>query len=141
MTTRIHVAACCDENYVPYAAVMMLSALASTPGTPITFHLINCSISSDSIRKLQDLISKQNSQLEVHQPDDALYRGLPTLRYGEAVYQRINLPEYIPSDIGRIKPGGQVIHIVPGNTGSVCRVLVGRIFFICFKSFHASGQP
>jgi|SRR5690554_832116 len=102
MTARIHVAACCDENYVPYAAVMMLSALASTPGTPITFHLINCSISSDSIRKLQDLISKQNSQLEIHQPDDALYRGLPTLRYGEAVYQRINLPEYIPSDIGRI---------------------------------------
>lgn len=102
MTARIHVAACCDENYVPYAAVMMLSALDSTPETPITFHLINCSISSDSIHKLQDLISKQNGQLEVHQPDEALYRGLPTLRYGEAVYQRINLPEYIPANIGRI---------------------------------------
>lgn len=102
MTRRIHVAACCDENYVPYAAVMMLSALASTPNTPITFHLINCSISPESIRKLQDLIDRHNGQLEIYQPDDQLYRGLPTLRYGEAVYQRINLPEYIPSDIGRI---------------------------------------
>ncbi|HDZ39198.1 MAG TPA: glycosyltransferase family 8 protein, partial [Marinobacter sp.] len=58
MTRRIHVAACCDENYVPYVAVMMLSALSSTAGTPITFHLINCSISPQSIRKLQDLIDR-----------------------------------------------------------------------------------
>ena len=102
MSSRIHIAACCDENYIPYAAVMMLSALTSTPGKSITFHLINCSISSESIRKLQVLISSHDGQLEIYQPDDELYRGLPTLRYGEAVYQRINLPEYIPPDIGRI---------------------------------------
>lgn len=102
MTRRIHIAACCDENYVPYVAVMMLSALASTTGTPITFHLINCSISPESLRKLRGLISRHSGQLEIYQPDDQLYLGLPTLRYGEAVYQRINLPEYIPPDIGRI---------------------------------------
>ncbi|WP_341581339.1 glycosyltransferase family 8 protein [Marinobacter metalliresistant] len=102
MTHRIHVAACCDENYIPYVSVMMLSAMKATPDTPMTFHLINCSISPESIRKLQDLIDRAGGQLAVYQPDDELYRGLPTLRYGEAVYQRINLPEYIPSDIGRV---------------------------------------
>ncbi|RBW48118.1 glycosyltransferase family 8 protein [Marinobacter sp. F3R11] len=102
MNRRIHVAACCDENYAPYVAVMMLSALSSTVDTPITFHLINCSISPESINKLQDLIARHKSTLEIYQPDDRLYRGLPTLRYGEAVYQRINLPEYIPTDIERI---------------------------------------
>lgn len=102
MTQRIHIAACCDENYVPYVAVMMLSALASTPDTPITFHLINCSISPESIRKLRDLVGGHDGQLNILEPDNELYQGLPTLRYGEAVYQRINLPEYIPSDIRRI---------------------------------------
>ncbi len=121
MIDRIHVAACCDENYAPYVAIMMLSALTSTPNTPIIFHLINCSIDPASVSKLQRLVSAHNGQLEVYHPNDSLYQGLPTLRYGEAVYQRINLPEYIPQHIERVLYIGADT-LVLGNLGELWRV-------------------
>lgn len=102
MKDPIHVAACCDENYIAFAAVMMLSALKSTPNTPIHFHLINCGVTRQSIDKLKQMVGARNGELTTYTPDDSLYEGLPTLRYSAAVYQRINLPEYIPAEIKRI---------------------------------------
>ena len=102
MNQTIHVAACCDENYIAYAGVMMISALEATPTAKIHFHLINCNIAASSLEKLENLVGERGGRLHIYLPNDDLYRGLPTLRYGEAVYQRINLPEYIPSDIDRL---------------------------------------
>lgn len=102
MTDTIHVAACCDENYVAYANVMMLSSIAATASKRIHFHLIDCGISSQGIERLKGSVEGKGAILSVYQPNDALFEGLPTHRYGSAVYQRIILPEYIPADIQRI---------------------------------------
>ncbi|ROU00574.1 glycosyltransferase family 8 protein [Marinobacter sp. R17] len=102
MSDAIAVAACCDENYIAYAAVMMRSAVKATPEAPIHFHLINCGISGASLERLSGMLEALGSTLTTYSPDDRLYEGLPTHRYGSAVYQRINLPEYIPADVGRI---------------------------------------
>ncbi|MDX1799502.1 MAG: glycosyltransferase family 8 protein [Marinobacter sp.] len=102
MPERIHIAACCDENYVAYATVMMLSALTASPGRPLHFHLINCGISSASVASMQAAVARGNGTLTIYEPDETLFSGLPTHRYGSAVYQRINLPEYVPADIHRL---------------------------------------
>lgn len=98
----IHVAACCDERYIAYAAVMMLSAIKANPETQLRFHLINCDISDESILKLKALISQHAGSLSVYCPDETLYGGLPTHRYGKAVYHRINLPDYLPNEVEKV---------------------------------------
>lgn len=102
MDDPIHVAACCDDNYMPYAAVMMLSALRATPDSEVHFHLVECGIKSTSVQLLQAAIQAEGGKLSVYTPNDSLYDGLPTHRYGPAVYQRINLPDYLPGDISRV---------------------------------------
>lgn len=102
MTSSIHVAACCDDNYVPYAAVMMLSALKATPNANIHFHLIDSGIDAVNLKSLKTAIQSRGGKVSVYTPDDSLYDGLPTHRYGPAVYQRINLPEYLPVSISRV---------------------------------------
>lgn len=102
MPERIHVAACCDENYVAYATVMMLSALAATRHHTVHFHLINCGISADSVARMRTTINSQAGELSVYEPDTTLFSGLPTHRYGSAVYQRIHLPDYLPTHIHRL---------------------------------------
>lgn len=102
MNKCIQVAACCDENYVAYATVMMLSALEATPSEKIHFHLINCGISDRSLDKMRQAVESKEGLISVYNPDETKYEGLPTHRYGPAVYQRINLPDYIPTDIGKI---------------------------------------
>lgn len=101
MADTPQVAACCDENYATYATVMMLSALHSCRGS-IDFHLINCGISSHTVDAMQQCIEDHGGTLAIYQPDDSLYEGIPASRYGIATYQRINLPEYIPSHIKKI---------------------------------------
>lgn len=102
MTNPIHVAACCDDNYVPYAAVMMLSALRATPDTEIHFHLIDSGIEPSNLDLLRSVVQTEGGALSVYRPDDSLYDGLPTHRYGPAVYQRINLPDYLPESVSRV---------------------------------------
>lgn len=101
MTNMIHVAACCDENYIAYANVMMLSAIDAT-SEHLHFHLIDCGISQQGVDQLRESIESKGATLSVYLPDDKLFEGLPTHRYGSAVYQRIILPEYIPEDISSI---------------------------------------
>lgn len=102
MNKCIHVAACCDENYVAYATVMMLSALEAGTSEKIHFHLINCGIADTSLDKLRREVKNNHGLISIYNPDESKYEGLPTHRYGPAVYQRINLPDYIPSDIHKI---------------------------------------
>lgn len=102
MPETIEVAVCCDEAYIAYAAVMMRSAIKATPETPIRFHLINCGISEASLERLSGMLDALGGSLATYTPDARLYEGLPTHRYGSAVYQRINLPEYIHAGVDRI---------------------------------------
>ena len=102
MPERIHIAACCDENYVAYATVMMLSALKASPGHHLHFHLINCGIAGASVASMHATVAQGNGTLTIYEPDETLFSGLPTHRYGSAVYQRINLPEYVSVDIHRL---------------------------------------
>lgn len=95
------VAACCDENYVAYATVMMLSALNNCQ-VSIDFHLINCGVTSHSIDAMQQCIENHGGTLTTYQTDDTLYAGLPTSRYSIATFHRINLPDYIPHHIKKI---------------------------------------
>ena len=102
MDGTIHIAACCDDNYAPYAGVMMLSALEATPDTPIHFHLVSCGISAQNLERLKATVHQGGGTLSAHEPDSDLYQGLPTHRYGPAVYQRINLPATIPGSVSRV---------------------------------------
>lgn len=102
MDDTIHIAACCDDNYAPYAGVTMLSALEATPYTRMHFHLVSCGISTRNLKFLEDIVHGNGGELSVYEPDHNLYQGLPTHRYGPAVYQRINLPATIPDTIPRI---------------------------------------
>ncbi|WP_077530387.1 glycosyltransferase family 8 protein [Vreelandella utahensis] len=102
MDDTLHIAACCDDNYAPYAGVMMLSALKATPDTAIHFHLVDCGITRDNLQALKNTVEGAGGTLNVIEPDDSLYRDLPTHRYGPAVYQRISLPAYLPETVTRV---------------------------------------
>lgn len=102
MDDTIHIAACCDDNYAAYAGVMMLSALQATPDTAIHFHLVNCGITASNIKALEETVQGAGGTLTILEPDESLYEGLPTHRYGPAVYQRINLPAYMPESVSKM---------------------------------------
>lgn len=99
----IHIALCCDENYAAYATVVMISALQQTK-TPyrFLFHLISNEISTPTLEKMQREISKYGSALRVYDATNTTFDGLPVHRFGQAVYQRILLGEYLPDEVTRI---------------------------------------
>ena len=100
--STIHVAACCDENYAPYALVMMLSALRASQSSSLHFHFIDCGLSELSVQRMVSAIQAEGGQVEFYQPNSEAYDDLPTHRYGGAVYHRINLPDYLPSSLKRV---------------------------------------
>lgn len=102
MSDTIHIATCCDDNFAPYAGVMMLSALKATPNTAIHFHLVDSGITAANINALHETVQGAGGLLTILEPDNSLYEGLPTHRYGPAVYHRINLPAYMPESVSRL---------------------------------------
>lgn len=101
--STIHIALCCDENYAAYATVVMLSALKHTK-TPqrFLFHLISNEISAPTTERMQREIAEQGSKLRIYDATNTTFDGLPVHRFGQAVYQRILLGEYLSAEVTRI---------------------------------------
>ncbi|WP_318998488.1 glycosyltransferase family 8 protein [Marinobacter sp.] len=101
--TDLHIAACCDQNYLPYTAVMMVSAARRLDQAyrPV-FHFVAVDIADHWLTRLSEEVTRHGGDLKVYQPDTTAFKGLPTLRYGDAVYHRILLAEYLPEDIHRV---------------------------------------
>ncbi|PXX89311.1 glycosyltransferase family 8 protein [Marinobacter vulgaris] len=99
----IHAALCCDENYTAYATVVMISTIAhaSSPQR-LVFHLISNGIESETQKRMQREITSRGSTLHIYEATNRTFDGLPVHRFGQAVYQRILLSEYLPEDISRI---------------------------------------
>lgn len=101
--TDLHIAACCDQNYLPYAAVMMVSSARHLSSHyKAVFHFVAVDIGQQWLSKLSEEVSRHGGELVVYQPDRSAFEGLPTLRYGDSVYQRILLAEYLPEDVDRV---------------------------------------
>jgi lipopolysaccharide biosynthesis glycosyltransferase len=100
---KIHIATCCDDNYAPYVAVMILSVLrATTAKSRVCFHLVDSGIDAENIYKIKQVVSENGADIIVYPADHKISSGLPVLRYGLAVYQRINLPDYLQGNISRV---------------------------------------
>lgn len=99
----VNIAICCDENYAAYATTVMLSIISSTTQPErLAFYLIANSISSESQYLMQREISKHKVSLTIIQATNKTFEGLPVHRFGQAVYQRILLSEYLPSTLDKV---------------------------------------
>ncbi|WP_166266255.1 glycosyltransferase family 8 protein [Marinobacter caseinilyticus] len=100
---QIHIAACCDQNYLPFVAVMMNSAISRLSGqyNPI-FHFVGVDIDQDTLSALKNEVEQKGGELISYQADELSFKDLPTLRYGNSVYQRILLADYLSNDINRV---------------------------------------
>ncbi|WP_148861669.1 glycosyltransferase family 8 protein [Marinobacter fonticola] len=100
---EIDIGACCDENYVPFASVMMISALENAhPDYQLHFHFVADKVPEDVLAEMRALVEKRGGRLSVYPADNLRFDGLPTLRFGSSVYQRILLADYLPPDIHRV---------------------------------------
>lgn len=69
----MHVAFCCDDNYIMPASIMLESLLVSNKGIRIIAHTFSDGLNSSSVSKLEVLINKYNGKLELHKlPEQAL---------------------------------------------------------------------
>lgn len=99
----LHVALCCDENYTAYATVVMVSALNHTARPDrFCFHLIANQVRPETVRRMQGEIQRLGARLCVYEATNDTFDGLPVHRFGQAVYQRILLGEYLPEAVRRI---------------------------------------
>ncbi|MBJ6138735.1 glycosyltransferase family 8 protein [Marinobacter litoralis] len=102
-TDPVHIALCCDENYAAYATTVMISALENTQRPErLNFFLIANKIQDKTKLQMKNEISKRGSSLAMLEATDTTFDGLPVHRFGQAVYQRILLGEYLPKDIKKI---------------------------------------
>lgn len=102
-TTIIHVAACCDENYAPFTTVMMVSAMEHlAEDCQLHFHFVSNDVSESTLEQMATTVAALGGQLTVYKADPSQFEGLPTLRFGSAVYQRILLADYLPSEVHRV---------------------------------------
>lgn len=101
--TEIQIGACCDENYVPFASVMMISALENVDSNyRLHFHFVADKVPANVVEQMRRLVEERNGKLSVYPADTLRFDGLPTLRFGSSVYQRILLADYLPPDIRRV---------------------------------------
>lgn len=101
--TDLHIAACCDQNYLPYVAVMMVSTIncLDRQYRPV-FHFVAVDVGERWLSRLAEEVESRGGELVIYQPDLSAFQGLPTLRYGDSVYQRILLAEYLPKEVHRV---------------------------------------
>lgn len=99
----INIALCCDENYAAYATVVILSAIANSKAPErLVFHLIANDVQVTTLARMTKEIAERGSTLQVHEATNTTFDGLPVHRFGHAVYQRILLGEYLPSEVSRV---------------------------------------
>lgn len=99
----VHIALCCDEHYAAYATTVMLSILKSTTEPErLAFYLIANNISTKIQNLMHQEISKKKSGLTIIQATNKAFEGLPVHRFGQAVYQRILLSEYLPNTLDKV---------------------------------------
>lgn len=63
--TELHIAACCDQNYLPYAAVMMVSAARQLDQRyrPV-FHFVAVDIADNWLARLSEEVAGQGGRAE-----------------------------------------------------------------------------
>ncbi|MDA9004071.1 glycosyltransferase family 8 protein [bacterium] len=103
MSHTIHIAASCDDRYVPHVAVLFQSIMA-TAASPksLHFHLISTQIAPQHLGFLQSMVTQGGAQLTIIPADDTKFAHMPTLRYGSAAYQRIALADYMDERIDKV---------------------------------------
>ncbi len=102
MSNCVHVAVSCDDNYVRHVAAVFQSLLenASRP-RDVRLYLIDAGIESGNIARLRRVVERFQTTLSIIPADLDRFAGLPVLRYGSAVYQRIALADYLPEEVDR----------------------------------------
>lgn len=99
-----------NENYVPYAAVLITSIIQNTQssgGGGYNFHLLMDSISQENTKNLENLISELSKiypcTLTIYILDDRLFReySMPTLNGNYLAYYRLKIGSALPLSIKR----------------------------------------
>ncbi|SDK74586.1 Lipopolysaccharide biosynthesis protein, LPS:glycosyltransferase [Franzmannia pantelleriensis] len=98
----VDIVLCADEAYIPYAAVVMASAVqASATPQALRFHLLTTGISEESERRLHGMLAPSGAQLNVVPVQADFAAGLALGRFGAASLLRLMMPRFLPEGCRR----------------------------------------
>lgn len=103
--TYVHIAVAADENYVPHAAVTMLSAcMHSGVGQGLWFHFLSNGVSQRSLRELQRMVEDQGHVLSSYEIGNMEELAGTKLHGSIAVsaYSRLFLASMLPQNVKRL---------------------------------------
>lgn len=99
----VDIVLCSDENYAPYAAVVMASALANAKApTEFRFFVLTLGMPEPVKNKLQQLVSTAGATLHVIEAETTALNKVETHRFGQATLLRLFMNEYLPADCQRV---------------------------------------
>ncbi len=94
---RIHIACATDDNFAPYAATMLLSALQKHPGQIAVHYLCPPEFSEINKTKISGMVKEYSSNILFHPIPDADVASLPPMRgIYRTVWYRVFLPDLLP---------------------------------------------
>lgn len=99
----MHVAFGFDRNYTMPTGMVMLSICINTPG-PICFHALTApDVTDDSRQLLEDMVGSYGNRIVFYTIDPTLLKGVHlNPRYTLCAYNRLLIPDILPSDIKKI---------------------------------------
>jgi lipopolysaccharide biosynthesis glycosyltransferase len=103
MASPIFVALAADDNYSQHMAAVALSLLhnAAQP-KQLHFFFLDAGIEPQNQERLREVVVRHGASCEIIQPDLALYRNIPTQRFGVAALLRLSLGSLLPIDVEKI---------------------------------------
>lgn len=102
----IHILCAADNNYGPYAGILMQSAMRSTKKSSIHFHLLSDGIRADDVGRCKAVANKYNNKLTVYEISDKLSRLPENLKFANHIsrssYSRIFFSDFLDPEIVKI---------------------------------------
>src|SRR5690625_3376523 len=93
----INIVLCSDENYAPYCAVVLQSALAhSKQPENLHFYILTPGLHKGTATKLQTLVTEQNAHLDIIDATVDLPDEADLGRFGIGTVLRLTMHQYLP---------------------------------------------
>ncbi|MGO1296237.1 MAG: glycosyltransferase family 8 protein [Vibrio sp.] len=101
----INIVLCSDENYAPYCAVVIASALENTKNPEkFRFHIITSNLQHQTIVKLDSLVASYGSNVHIHDADISFFSeiNIDLGRFGIGTLLRLFMDRYLPEEYEKV---------------------------------------
>ncbi|MDO5074656.1 MAG: glycosyltransferase family 8 protein [Bacteroidales bacterium] len=106
MSHRLHVACCCDDNYLPHTAATLTSVIAHHPRGEVVVHLVAQQMSEANLSLIRQHCEAMGAGFHFYAITEAESQRFHVTsdpnRLSKAAYYRIFLPQLLSSEVKRV---------------------------------------